>query len=205
MGKKLLIGFLAIGAISMLVMSFHYFQSENTGILKRKEVAATLWYIVTFRIHIFFGLLAIITGPIQFVKRFRTRYTTSHRILGYTYFISVVFSSLSGLVVAQYAMGGRITAIGFTVLSILWFSMTLKSVIAISHNNYQAHRKWSILGYSLTFSAITQRTLLLIPLLTSVGFMPIYRLSAWLPWILNLLMAYRLYLSPFSKTKINNE
>ena len=145
MGKKLLIGFLVIGAISMLVMSFHYFQSGNTGILKRKEVAATTWYIVTFRTHIFFGLLAIITGPIQFVKRFRTRYTIAHRSLGYTYFISVIFSSLSGLFIAQYAMGGYIAATGFTVLSILWFSVTLQSILAICQNNYQEHRKWSFL------------------------------------------------------------
>ena len=203
MGKKLLIGFLVIGAISMLVMSFHYFQSGNTGILKRKEVAATTWYIVTFRTHIFFGLLAIIIGPIQFIKRFRTRYTIAHRSLGYTYFISVIFSSLSGLFIAQYAMGGYIAATGFTVLSILWFSITLQSILAICQNNYQEHRKWSFLSYSLTFAAITQRTLLLVPLLTSVPFMPIYRLSAWLPWVLNLLIAYHLHQSTFPKTKIN--
>lgn len=160
MGKKLGIGFLVVGAIAMLVMSLHYFQSENSGILKRKDVAASLWYIVTFRVHVFFGLMAILVGPVQFVKSFRSKQIRLHRRLGCAYFLSVILSSLAGLIIALYAMGGRVTAVGFTLLSTLWFAITIKSVLAILGNNPEGHKKWAFFGYSLTFAAITQRTLL---------------------------------------------
>lgn len=199
MVKKLGIGFLVVGGIAMLVMSFHYFQGENSGILKRKDVAASLWYIITFRAHVLFGLIAILVGPVQFVKHFRSKHIRLHRRLGYAYFLSVMLSSLAGLIIAQYAMGGGIANIGFTLLSFLWFAITIKSVLAILGNNPEGHKKWAFFGYSLTFAAITQRTLLLVPLLSNVPFLPIYQLSAWLPWMLNLSIAYLLLKSPFHR------
>ncbi|MEM8965827.1 MAG: DUF2306 domain-containing protein [Bacteroidota bacterium] len=190
MKKKAFITFLVVGAIAMIVMSSHYLYSNTSGILKRKEVASSLWYLLTFRAHVLFGLFAITAGPIQFIKRIRTRNTRLHRVLGYFYFVGVILSSLSGSIVAQFAMGGRITSIGFSILAILWFYATVKSITAIRNGNISDHEKWSYFSYALTFAAITQRSLLLIPLLTGVPFMPIYQLSAWLPWLLNLSIAY---------------
>jgi hypothetical protein len=57
-----------------------------------------------------------------------------------------------------------------------------------------------VISYGLTFAAITQRTLLLVPLLTDIEFIFIYRLSAWLPWILNTAIA--LYLFKKSEKKV---
>ncbi|MEM6864791.1 MAG: DUF2306 domain-containing protein [Bacteroidota bacterium] len=195
MVKKAFLGFLFVGAISMLVMSFHYFQAEDSGILGNKEVASENWYILSFRIHILFGLIAIATGPVQFIKRVRTGYAKVHKRMGFIYFTSVVFSSLSGLVISRFAMGGMITATGFGTLSVLWFFITSKSVLTLVKGDFSGHKKWSFFGYSLTFSAITQRILLLVPLLTDVPFLPIYRLSAWLPWLVNLYIANALLIT----------
>ena len=54
--------FLFIGAISMIIMSLHYFQSDSAGILKRKEIADSFWFLLTFRTHIFLGIVAISIG-----------------------------------------------------------------------------------------------------------------------------------------------
>ena len=203
MKKKVFIGFLLVGALTMWIMSCHYFQNDDSGILRNKKVASQLWYIIVFRTHIGFGLLAILVGPIQFVHRFRAQYPRLHRRCGYWYFTSVVLSGLSGLLIAQFSMGGWVSRLGFTVLSVLWLILTSKSILAVTVSDIVGHQKWSYLGYSLTFAAITQRTLLLIPLLTNVSFMHIYQFSAWLPWILNLLIANRLYQSTRSKQKLN--
>ena len=181
-----------IGAVSMIVMSAHYLYADHSGILRKKEVASSLWYLASFRAHVLFGLIAITMGPFQFVTRIREKNKLIHRLLGYAYFMSVFISGLSGIVVAPFAMGGWITATGFSTLAILWLFTTAKSVVAIKSKDYISHKQWSYLSYALTFAAITQRTLLLIPLLTSVPFMPIYQLSAWLPWLLNLMIAYSL-------------
>lgn len=193
MKKKFFIGFLFIGAITMIAMSYHYLQYVDTGILKSKEVAQSSWYLIIFRTHVLLGLLAITAGPLQFVKSIRRKYKGLHKKLGYAYVACIVGSAPSGLVIAQFAMGGLISTIGFSLLSILWLFTTLKAVVSIQGGNLKQHRKWMLLSYSLTFSAITQRTLLLVPLLTEVSFIPIYQLSAWLPWMLNLYIAHLIY------------
>lgn len=177
----------------MIVMSVHYLLEDQSGILRKKDVASSLWYIVVFRAHVLFGLIAITFGPFQFISRIRERGKFTHMLLGYSYFVSVFISGLSGIVVAPFAMGGWITSLGFTLLAGIWLFITAKSVFAVSNKDFNNHMRWSYLSYSITFSAITQRTLLLIPLLTSVPFLPIYQLSAWLPWILNLLIAYLIF------------
>ncbi len=189
--------FLFIGAMTMVIMSLHYFQSDSAGILKRKEIASSLWYLFTFRTHIFLGLIAIIIGPFQFIAKIRDTYKAFHKTLGYAYAVSVLSSGLAGLIIAQFAMGGWITTIGFSVLSVTWLFTTIMAIISIRCGKVLNHKKWMFLSYGLTFAAITQRTLLLIPLLTEVPFIPIYQLSAWLPWLLNLSIAYALYTSPY--------
>ncbi len=176
----------------MVVMSFHYFLSDSAGILKRKEVANSFWYLFTFRTHILLGLVAITIGPFQFIKKLRSRYKALHRSIGYVYFVCVLLSASAGLIIAHFAMGGWITTIGFSILSIAWLYTTIKAVSAIIGGDAVNHEKWIFLSYALTFAAITQRTLLLVPLLTEIPFMPIYQLSAWLPWLLNLSIAYHL-------------
>lgn len=185
--------FLFIGAISMVVMSLHYFQSDNAGILKRKKIADSFWYLFTFRTHIFLGLVAIVIGPFQFIKKIRTNFKTFHRVIGYIYAVSVFFSGLSGLIIAQFAMGGWITTIGFSLLSLTWLYTTIKAISSIRGGDVLNHKKWMFFSYGLTFAAITQRTLLLIPLFTEIPFIPIYQLSAWLPSLLNLSIAYLLF------------
>lgn len=195
MKKNALITFLLVGAGAMIAMSGHYLYSDTSGILKRKEAASSFWYLLTFRTHVLFGLAAITAGPFQFIKRIRISNTKLHRGMGYLYIVSIILSSLSGMVIAQFAMGGLISSVGFSILASIWFYTTVQSIRAIQNRNFRDHEKWSYFSYALTFAAITQRTLLLIPLLTSVPFMPIYQLSAWLPWLLNLMIANSLFKS----------
>ena len=179
--------FFMIAVLSMLLMSGHYLFSDDTGILKTKDISAATWYLITFRIHICGGILAMFIGALQLIKPFRKRSVKLHRLLGYVYVIAICFSSIAGLVIAQFAMGGISTQIGFSILAICWFYTTYRATHAVIHGDIKKHKVWILRSYALSFSAITQRTLLLVPLLTSIDFMMIYRLSAWLPWMLNLL------------------
>ena len=201
MKKKLLLGFFIIGAASMLAMSFHYLVNTSTGIMRGKEVAEFTWYLVTFRLHVSFGLIAMITGPFQFLKGIRKSRPNIHRYLGYTYASSIFASSIAGLIIAQFAMGGLITTVGFSTLAILWFLTTYKGIQSILQKDLNSHRRWMYFSYALTFATIPQRTLLLIPLLLEVPFIPIYQLSAWLPWILNLCLAHLIYVKSIQKPK----
>ena len=185
--------FFVVGAISMLIMSNHYFQNEITGVMKGKPVESEWWYGLSLRGHIIFGLVAIFIGPFQFVEKLRIKHIDIHRRIGYIYVLSVLISGICGLIVAQFPMGGIISQIGFSTLAVFWLYSLFKSIKYIRNKNVDKHKKWMFINYGLTFAAIPQRTLLLIPLFIDVDFMDIYRLSAWLPWIMNTIIALLVY------------
>jgi uncharacterized membrane protein len=165
----------------MLIMSFHFFQHEISGILRGKDIATQGWFRLLFKAHVFFGIVAIFLGPAQFWPRFRNRYLAWYRRLGYGYLAAVLISAMMGLFIAQYAMGGMTTRVGFSILAVLWFGTAVAAILTVRRGAIAAHRRWMFLNYGLTFAAITQRTLLLVPLLTAAPFLPVYQLSAWLP------------------------
>lgn len=169
----------------MLVMSAHYFQAEPSGILRNKDIASSTLFRIAFKLHIALGIVAIAVGPMQFAQRLRVARRGWHRAAGYVYFGAVFTSAVTGLVIAQFAMGGVVTQIGFSLLATFWFASATLALRAILRRDVRTHQQWMYINYGLTFAAITQRTLLLVPLLSGIAFMPIYQLSAWLPWILN--------------------
>jgi uncharacterized membrane protein len=166
MKKYLLIGFFFIGATTMLVMSLHFFQNETSGIMKYKDISANILYRLCFKSHILFGIIAIFTGPTQFLTRLRIKRLNIHRRLGYIYLSSVLISSVMGLLVAPFAMGGIVSTIGFSILAVFWFVSAIIAITSIRKKDIVTHKKWMYISYGLTFAAITQRTLLLIPLVT---------------------------------------
>ncbi len=181
--------FFLIGAIFMIVMSLKYFFASDIGILKNKEIASSGIYIFILRVHITGGLLAIFIGALQMIDGIRKVSISFHKGLGKIYVFTVFVSSISGLIIAQYAMGGIITEIGFSVLATVWFVCTYNGYKSIRNGLVIKHKQWMYRSYALTFAAITQRTLLLVPLLTNIDFFLIYKISAWFPWIFNLLVA----------------
>ncbi|MEL6638219.1 MAG: DUF2306 domain-containing protein [Bacteroidota bacterium] len=186
--KNALISFLFIGAGAMLLMSLHYFGPSNSGILKNKVLQDTGWYRLAFFTHISGGLLAILSGPFQFMNRWIQQRPGVHKKMGYGYGLAVASSSLAGLVIAPFAMGGRITQVGFATLATLWFGSLVMAMLKIRAGAVDAHRSWMTINYALTFSAITQRSILLLAFLPSISFMPVYQLSSWLSWLFNLLV-----------------
>ena len=110
--------------------------------------------------------------------------------MGYVYILSCIISGLSALLIAQFAMGGIWASIGFTIMALLWLGSTISATKAVLNGRIRDHEHYMIYSYAMTFVAIPQRLMLLIPLLFGVPFLGVYILSAWLPWILNLWLAY---------------
>lgn len=200
--KRIFIGFLLVGAISMIVMSFHYFINEQTGIMKGKEVSAFLWYRVILRIHILGGIMAITLGPLQFIENLRLRRPTMHRKMGYIYVSSIMISSVAGLVVAQFAIGGLISTLGFSCLALVWGYTTFEAVSSARSKKIRRHKLFMMLSFGLTFSAIPQRTMLLTALFTDISFIEVYRASAWFSWMFNLVLAYSIF--SYTEKKLKN-
>ncbi|HRW75900.1 MAG TPA: DUF2306 domain-containing protein, partial [Saprospiraceae bacterium] len=87
------------------------------------------------------------------------------------------------------ATGGWIACLGFTLLALAWLITTWTAWRRILVRNTEAHRRWMMRSYALTFAAVTLR--LWLPLFTGafgMDFIPAYQIIAWLCWVPNLLV-----------------
>jgi Predicted membrane protein (DUF2306) len=59
---------------------------------------------------------------------------------------------------------------------------TLTAFRAIRRGRVAEHRRWMVLSFALTLSAVTLRVSLLVPFFLWLEVMPIYRVTAWTSW-----------------------
>lgn len=193
MVKKISFSLLAILAILFSLMPFaFYFYDITFGIINTKslEVLSNLTWKITFHIHIISAGIALSIGWIQFVPKIRNKYMSFHKIIGNTYFISAIISSLASIFISFYATGGKIQIIEFTILGIIWFYTTLMGFFYIKCEEFKLHQKMTVFSYSACFSGVTLRIWL--PLLELIfdDFNTTYATVAWLCWIPNLIVAF---------------
>ncbi|MCF8239068.1 MAG: DUF2306 domain-containing protein [Saprospiraceae bacterium] len=191
--KKLLLFlfyFLAIGIGLYPILVF--FMPEDQGLLSNKtaELLRNSIWRTAFFTHISLGGIALLAGMTQFSARMRNRNLARHRILGKIYIGACLISGLAGLYIAQFATGGWIPRLGFTSLALFWLITTWTAWRLILIRDTEAHRRWMIRSYALTFAAVTLR--LWLPLFTGpfgMDFIPAYQIIAWLSWVPNLVFA----------------
>jgi len=165
---------------------------DDQGLLASKSadlLADPVWR-GAFYAHISLGGLALLTGASQFSTRLRGRWTQLHRVLGTSYVLACVGSGTAGLYLAVHATGGLPNALGFSGLAVAWLGTTIPAWWLIRQRRIEAHRRWMIRSYALTFAAVTLRIYL--PLLADalgLGFSTAYAIVAWLCWVPNLIVA----------------
>jgi uncharacterized membrane protein len=178
--------------IGIYPMIYGLVDMSSKGLLatKPEELLASQSWRISFYLHIGLGGLSLLVGWPQFVKKWREERMALHRLLGKIYILAVLISGLTGLFIAQYASGGIIPILGFTMLALLWLWTTGKAYLAIRKTNVAAHQRWMIRSFALTFAAVTLRIWL--PLLTMYfegDFFAAYRIVAWLCWVPNIFVA----------------
>ncbi len=183
----------AIMCVMIGLYPFVYFIIDREfGLLGGKDQAILedlIWNLF-FYPHIVLGGIALLIGWIQFNKVFRTKFPERHRVIGKVYVFTVLVSATAGIYIGFFAEGGPIAKAGFLSLGIFWFISTFLALIAIRKENIGLHRKMMIYSYSACFAAVTLR--IYIGFLPSMmgGFIPAYRLIAWICWVPNLFVAY---------------
>ena len=158
--------------------------------IKQEYISIDQWRIAFF-IHVYASMWVLFAGFTQFSKWLLRNKPKLHRSLGYIYVVDVLLiTGPSGLLMGFYANGGLLSRIGFIALAILWILFTAIALIKAKQKKFKAHRKYMILSYAMTLSAITLRawkyaitnTMTLPP-------MDVYRVVAWLGWVGNLVVA----------------
>lgn len=145
--------------------------------------------IVVLRVHIAAGIVAVLTGPIQFVPAFRNRFRAAHRTLGKIYILSVLLAAVLALIIATTALGGLVSQAGFSAMAICWAGATITAYWKIRNRDVAEHKKWMVRSFAITFAFVTLR-IMFGTLEFAVGFDEVtaFQITAWACWIPNLLI-----------------
>ncbi|WP_246362928.1 DUF2306 domain-containing protein [Paenibacillus alba] len=196
MGKitiRIVVFVLAFGICAYALIQYGFFSAKDAGFvsikLRKPDFHLEPWVYVLYA-HIITAVLALVIGPFQlFLKPTSLKRVKRHRMLGYTYVLSVSISGLVSVYLSLYATGGWVAGLGFLLLDVLWVSVTWISVNKVAVlGDIQAHKEWMLRSYALTFAAVTLRLWLPVLLILYDGsFIAAYHVVAWLCWIPNLL------------------
>lgn len=186
-------GFFAVG-VSLYPLLYGYLAyigvDEALRASKTAELLANAIWNTGFYTHISFGGLALLVGWVQFSKRFRNANLKRHRAIGKMYIGAVLISGLAGFYIALYATGGIVAQLGFGSLALIWLYTTYRAYRTIKNGDVQKHEVFMIYSYAACFAAVTLRLWLPILTLAFGGFIPAYRIVAWLCWVPNIVFAY---------------
>ena len=153
--------------------------------------------------HLVFAPLALLLAPFQMATRLRNSRPLVHRIIGYTYALSVLLAGLASLTMLPHFQGTAWAQSGFALLALLWIGFTATGIGFAIRGDYRHHRVWMLRSVALTFAAVTLR--LIMPFLMAAGWslLETYDVTAWASWLINLaVVEYYLRRGSFHTTRL---
>ena len=96
-------------------------------------------------IHLFFAIIILIGGPLQFIPQIRNRFRSFHRLNGRIYFITVILVSLSGIymVITKGTISGLVGDISVSLNGVLIFICAILAWRKATTRNFVAHSRWA--------------------------------------------------------------
>ena len=142
-----------------------------------------------FLLHVCAASIALAIGSIQIIPTVRKRYLNVHRWLGRFYALAVLLAGVSGFLIA-FQIDGIIGSSGFAILAVFWLFTTTQAVRLARAHQVQAHRRWMICSFALTFAAVSLRLQLAVFMFGfAVPYGQIYPFLAWSCWVPNIVFA----------------
>lgn len=173
-------------AALLALMAARYFAPGMPDAFQPEVYADYSWVI---RAHIAGGIVAILTGPMQFWSGFRDRHRDWHKRIGLAYMAGVALGASAGLVMATVSWGGMVTHAGFAMLAVAWGGTTFIAYRRIRAGSWQTHREWMIRSYAVAFAFVMLRVELVSLQGLGVPELEAYQTVSWLCWVPNLIVA----------------
>jgi uncharacterized membrane protein len=138
-------------------------------------------------LHTAGGGVASLIGPFQFHGGLRRRHPVTHRWSGRAYLVAVGLSGLGGIYLSPGSLAANTFGIAFILLALAWLYTAWQAYVTIRRRDVQAHRRWMIRNFALTYAAVTLR--IEMPLYMMLGMDEIMALNVvgWTCWIPNLI------------------
>jgi hypothetical protein len=94
---------------------------------------------------------------------------------------------------AQFAFGGLIAKLGFSISAMFWLYSGACALLAVRSGAIEEHRRWMVRNFAVAFGAITLRLYLGASIASGIDLATAYALIAWLCWLPNVLVAEWIY------------
>lgn len=188
----LLVGLFGYFSYLMLRLTLEYvpIQSDVSFLMiKQTEVESRPEYLPIFYTHVYSSIFVLFSGFFAIIRK-QFKLKNFHKINGYIYVIGILlFAAPSGIYMACFANGGWPSIISFLILGGLWMFTTYKAFISAKNKKFKQHKLWMWRSFALTLSAITLRLWkVILVYLFHPPPMDVYKVVAWLGWVLNLLV-----------------
>lgn len=178
-------GLAAFLSVGVALFSYRYVPAMGP---RSPEILANLFARPWLAVHAGMAATALLVGPIQFLPAWR-RVKGAHKWLGRLYALSCILGGLAGLRLAFGTTAGPVAGLGFGLLALCWLYATTQAWRFARERRFDEHRAWMIRSFAMTFAAVTLRLYLPIAPMLGYDFMTGYRITAWMAWIPNLMVA----------------
>jgi uncharacterized membrane protein len=190
-------------ALLLFVITAEYltFKPNINFLLVKEDLIFDAVWRPTFYLHVISGMLVILIGPFQFLPKLRAKNLQIHKKLGKIYAYGILgIAAPTGLIMAFYAEGGLYSTMAFLMMSGLWFYTTIMAIVTVKKKKIIEHKKWMYRSYALSFAAVTLRILVpLMSLYTNSSETYVIISTAWLSWIINLIVVEALIFYTITK------
>jgi len=184
-------GWAVAALLSLLIAlpSYRYF----AGVGMAPNIVANLFSRPWLLVHVAGAATALVIGPFQLLASIRARTPRIHRWMGRAYVVACLTGAVGGFIMAFGSTAGPVATVGFAALAVCWFYANVQGWRLAMARRFPEHRAWMIRSFAMTFAAVTLR--IYVPLLPLTGMSGLdgYRLTAYIAWIPNLILA-ELYL-----------
>ncbi|MBI1880981.1 MAG: DUF2306 domain-containing protein [Chloroflexi bacterium] len=142
-------------------------------------------------VHIVPGSLFMILGPLQFVRRIRSRYITVHRWSGRVLVASGVVIGLTALTMSfQMAIGGANETAATTFFAVIFLFALGKAFLHIRRREIAQHREWMIRAFAIGLAVATVRPIVgMFFALSNLSPQEFFGIAFWLGFTLHLIAA----------------
>jgi len=178
----LMFGFLAYEALHFYVQDVGHFVLDYSEPSWGRAWPRRFWLML----HMTGATLALFCGPFQLWSGLRRRHLSIHRWTGRLYAGGVLVGGATAFYLSFYTPPRNFGVALFGLATAWWFTVGM-ALLAIKRHRIEAHKEWMIRGYVVTFSFVTFRWWVDLPLWSSLG---VARLATvlWFSWVAPLVL-----------------
>lgn len=173
----LALGFAAYKGLQYYASTIEHFAFDYSEVNYGRLWPNRFWLFL----HIAGGTVALFAGPFQFWSGLRDRHRAIHRWTGRVYVTGVLLGGAAAFYLSFFSRP-RSFAVALFALAVAWWVTVALAIVAVKQYWIEAHKAWMIRGYVVTFSFVTFRMLIEMPLWSMVGDARL-AVVLWVSWV----------------------